>query len=201
MLVLRRPLDREDVKKLEFTVVARDLGSPALETSARVVLSVADRNDNSPVFGRDSYSFSVDENAPAPALLGSVSASDDDEGSNGRVTFALRSSHGGGVDEDGLFSIDAASGQISTTRRLDREESERYELVVEAVDGGRPPRSSQALVSVAVNDVNDNAPEIAEPAGKAVYVRRNSLPGTIIGKLVLMDRDEDGSKSSASVQG
>jgi hypothetical protein len=50
------------------------------------------------------------------------------------------------------------SGQISTSELLDREEKSEYELLVEAVDRGQPPKSSQTVVKVMIEDVNDKTP-------------------------------------------
>jgi hypothetical protein len=50
------------------------------------------------------------------------------------------------------------SGQISTSELLDREDRSEYELLVEAVDRGQPRKSSQTVVKVLVEDVNDEAP-------------------------------------------
>jgi hypothetical protein len=47
---------------------------------------------------------------------------------------------------------------ISTTRSLDREAQEAIELRVVAHDLGEPPLSATCLVSIAVDDVNDNEP-------------------------------------------
>ena len=50
------------------------------------------------------------------------------------------------------------TGQISTSELLDREEKSEYELLVEAVDRGQPPKSSQTVVKVLIDDVNDQTP-------------------------------------------
>nr|XP_019588825.1 PREDICTED: protocadherin-23 [Rhinolophus sinicus] len=56
------------------------------------------------------------------------------------------------------FTIDSESGLISTTRSLDREVQEAVELRVVAQDLGEPPLSATCLVSITVDDVNDNEP-------------------------------------------
>ncbi|VDK28541.1 unnamed protein product, partial [Gongylonema pulchrum] len=46
--------------------------------------------------------------------------------------------------------------------QLDREYRDRYELLIEAVDGGNPARAGTMLVNVTVLDANDNAPEFSQ---------------------------------------
>lgn len=58
-----RGLDRETKADYTLEVVATDRGSPALSTTATVEVKVLDVNDNSPVFGRSSYSVEVSEDA------------------------------------------------------------------------------------------------------------------------------------------
>ena len=90
VLLLKKPLDRERRKRLELTLTARDHGVPSRSASARLVISVSDRNDNSPRFERDAYSFSLEENLPGGTFVGGVVALDKDEGVNGRVQYGFR---------------------------------------------------------------------------------------------------------------
>ena len=63
-----------------------------------------------------------------------------------------------------LFSI-FFSGEIKTLEQLDREDIDHYELLIEALDQGSPRRSSQTLVKIIVDDVNDEAPKIEVRGG------------------------------------
>ena len=75
---------------------------------------------------------------------------------------------------------------------LDREEDSEHELLVEAVDMGLPRRSSQTLVKITVDDLNDNAPAIVEPASRALYVKKGTPLGTVVGRIVASDPDDHG---------
>lgn len=55
-------IDREQVTQLEFTVKALDGGVPQRSASASVLLTVADVNDNNPVFNPNFYSCEVPYN-------------------------------------------------------------------------------------------------------------------------------------------
>ena len=57
-------------------------------------------NDHAPDFGNSSFSFDVSENS-APGIVAYVSATDEDLGKNGQVTYRITS--GDGKD---LFDID-----------------------------------------------------------------------------------------------
>ncbi len=58
------PLDRETVAVYNLSVVAVDLGAPALTSAANVSVRVLDVNDNPPEFERHTYFADVDEDAP-----------------------------------------------------------------------------------------------------------------------------------------
>ncbi|XP_045887418.1 protocadherin gamma-B2-like [Micropterus dolomieu] len=77
-LVTTGQLDRELVSDYNITITATDEGSPPLSSSKTVQLSVADINDNPPVFEEQSYSAYVAENNKPGSTLCSVSARDPD---------------------------------------------------------------------------------------------------------------------------
>ena len=122
-------LDHEKTDYYELWVEARDNGSPSLSDFFRIEITVSDENDNSPSFERNFYTASVTEEENAPVFVIAVSASDLDSGDNGRITYQLAAGNTGNA-----FTIDSATGQIQTNRKLNREEVEKYSLEVEAVD-------------------------------------------------------------------
>ncbi|XP_045897577.1 protocadherin gamma-A11-like, partial [Micropterus dolomieu] len=88
-LVTTGQLDRELVSDYNITITATDEGSPPLSSSKTVQLSVADINDNPPVFEEQSYSAYVTENNKPGSTLCSVSARDPDWRQNGTVIYSL----------------------------------------------------------------------------------------------------------------
>ncbi|XP_056910149.1 protocadherin-16-like [Takifugu flavidus] len=148
-----RGLDREARAEHILEVVATDRGSPALSTTVTVQVQVMDVNDNSPVFSESSYSVEVSEDAAEGYQVLEVSAADADDALNGKVLYFL--SH----DAHGAFTVDENTGIITTSAALDREKWPSYNFQVFAVDlSPAAPRNSSAQVTVAVLDVNDNAP-------------------------------------------
>lgn len=77
-------------------------------------------------------------------MVGRLTATDADEGDNGRVTYRARDAN----EADGALIIDPRTGVIETSKTLDYETTKSLELVVEAVDSGQPAQSSAALVSM-----------------------------------------------------
>ncbi len=99
-----------------------------------------------PVFGAESYAFSVAENSAAATAVGTVAATTTGSDS---VTYAITAGN-----DAGGFAIDAATGALTVAGTLDHEASASHALTVEARAGG-----SQATVTatVTVTDV-DEAP-------------------------------------------
>ncbi|KAK7922732.1 hypothetical protein WMY93_009634 [Mugilogobius chulae] len=88
-LVSTEQLDRELVSDYNITITATDEGSPPLSSSKTVHLTVADINDNPPVFEEQSYSAHVTENNKPGSTLCSVAARDPDWRQNGTVVYSL----------------------------------------------------------------------------------------------------------------
>ena len=58
----------------------------------------------------------------------------------------------------GSFTLDPDTGELTTKKSLDREETSFYEFVVLAVDMGSPQLSASATVAVYIHDLNDHPP-------------------------------------------
>nr|XP_022324886.1 protocadherin beta-15-like isoform X3 [Crassostrea virginica] len=153
-------LDRETTPEIDFKVVATDLGEPPLSSVANVNLVILDYNDHKPIFTEPHYKFTVLENLPGRTLVGQVVATDKDAGSNGDY---LRYSSVKSTET--LPILVAENGSIFTTQPLDRESLPHgLQFQVTVTDGGTPvPLKSTCYVSVFIEDVNDNSPEILFP--------------------------------------
>ena len=66
-----------------------------------------------------------------------------------------------------------------------------YSFTVVARDGGNPPRSSSAMVTIRVTDVNDEAPVFTQAEYHAT-VAENMSVGTIVTRVSATDSDSDG---------
>ncbi|KAF8570276.1 hypothetical protein P879_01447 [Paragonimus westermani] len=85
----RGNLDREKRDHFQFTLQATDSGEPPLNGTTIVDVFIQDFNDESPVFGKQNYVFSVEENNGYGELVGSLHAMDLDEGINAMINFRL----------------------------------------------------------------------------------------------------------------
>uniref|UniRef100_A0A4W5Q9K4 Cadherin domain-containing protein n=1 Tax=Hucho hucho TaxID=62062 RepID=A0A4W5Q9K4_9TELE len=163
-LVTTGELDRELVSDYNITITATDEGSPPLSSSKSVPLSVADVNDNPPVFEEQSYEAHVTENNKPVSSLCSVTARDLDWRQNGTVIYSLLPGEVNGVPVSSLLSVNGDTGVIHAVRSFDYEQFRSFKVQVVARDNGSPPLSSNVTVSVFITDGNDNSPQILYPA-------------------------------------
>uniref|UniRef100_A0A8C5U0K5 Protocadherin gamma-C3 n=1 Tax=Malurus cyaneus samueli TaxID=2593467 RepID=A0A8C5U0K5_9PASS len=163
-LVLREALDRERVSEYEVEVRAEDGGAPPLRAGAGCA-AVSDVNDNAPAF-----------------------AQDPDVGTNSVQNYLLSPNRHFALDLKG-FQSGSKLLELVLQQPLDREQSALQQLVLTAVDGGDPPKSGTAQISVRVVDTNDNPPAF-DRSTYTVSLLENSLPGTLVVKLNASDPDE-----------
>ena len=55
------PLDREEMDSYTLTVIAKDMSGFPLNKTALVVVNIDDRNDITPQFSREAFTFNVPE--------------------------------------------------------------------------------------------------------------------------------------------
>lgn len=103
-IYLRSELDRETCEYYDLTVVVNDNGTPSASTTTHVIVNVLDANDNDPVFGQDSYEFTVEENVASHTVVGVVSASDVDLGINAEIKFHL-------IPDNSSFHVNPNTGK------------------------------------------------------------------------------------------
>ncbi|XP_058533854.1 protocadherin gamma-A5-like [Ochotona princeps] len=182
-LVLEQPLDREKEAAYNLLLTALDGGEPTLSSTAQIHVEILDANDNAPLFARSEYRVSVPENVPVGTQLLTLTATDPDEGINGKLTYSFRN------EEDKIaetFQLDPNTGEISTVQPLDYEKTSFYRMEVVAQDGGALLASATLLVTV--QDVNDNVPEVILTSLTS-SVAEDCLPGTLIALFSVHDAD------------
>uniref|UniRef100_A0A4W5QA92 Cadherin domain-containing protein n=1 Tax=Hucho hucho TaxID=62062 RepID=A0A4W5QA92_9TELE len=193
-LVTTGELDRELVSHYNITITATDEGSPPLSSSKSVQLSVADVNDNPPVFEEQSYSAHVTENNKSGSSVCSVTARDPDWRQNGTVIYSLLPGKVNGVPVSSFLSVNGDTGVIHALRSLDYEQFRSFKVQVVARDNGSPPLSSNVTVSVFITDVNDNSPQILYPAPEGNSFMTELVPkaahgGSLVSKVIAVDAD------------
>ncbi|XP_034453228.1 protocadherin gamma-A12-like isoform X21 [Hippoglossus hippoglossus] len=193
-LVTTGQLDRELVSDYNITITATDEGSPPLSSSKTVQLSVADINDNPPVFEEQSYSAYVTENNKPGSTLCSVTARDPDWRQNGTVIYSLLPGEVNGAQVSSYLSVNGDTGVIHAVRSFDYEQFRSFKVHVMARDNGSPPLSSNVTVRVFISDVNDNSPQILYPAPEGNSFMTELVPkaahgGSLVSKVIAVDAD------------
>ncbi|KAM4875259.1 protocadherin gamma-A6-like [Thomomys bottae] len=178
-LVLEHALDREVEATYHLVLIAMDGGDPVRSSTAQILVTVLDANDNAPVFTQTTYRVNVPENLPVGTPVLSVNATDQDEGIYAEVTYSF-----GKISP--IFLLNALTGEISVSATLDYEECSFYELDVEARD--QPGLQDRAKVLITILDVNDNEPEVVITSGSRA-IAENAPPGTVVALFQIYDRD------------
>lgn len=174
-------LDRERESEYYLNVTVYDLGKLQRSTSRLLPVTVLDVNDNPPRFEKTLASFRVTENALNGTAIFKANATDRDAGEFARIKYSLSG-------DDGEFCVEKDSGVLVVCAPLDRERRALYELTIRATDGGG--LHADALVRVAVDDVNDNSPHFGLAAYSA-RIREDVPIGTLVAVLEAFDPDLD----------
>ncbi|NP_001019372.1 protocadherin 2 gamma 29 precursor [Danio rerio] len=182
-MVLQAPLDRETQHEHKLTLTAFDGGNPQRTGTVRICVTVIDANDNAPVFSLPVYRVSLFENAPNGAVVVRVSATDNDQGANGEITYSFSRSSGKNLD---LFHIGADTGEITVKGHLDYERAKQFELNIDATDKGGLTDSSKVIIDI--TDVNDNPPVISL-ISFSNPIPEDAAPETVIAMLNVKDLD------------
>ncbi|KAI5188354.1 Protocadherin-7 [Manis pentadactyla] len=183
-ILVNTVLDREQTDRYEFKVNAKDKGTPVLQGSTTVIVQVADKNDNDPKFMQDIFTFYVKENLQPNSPVGMVTVMDADKGRNAEMSLYIE-------ENSNIFSIENDTGTIYSTMSFDREHQTTYTFRVKAVDGGDPPRSATATVSLFVMDENDNAPTVTLPRNISyTLLPPSSNVRTVVATVLATDSDD-----------
>ncbi|XP_041845401.1 protocadherin gamma-A12-like isoform X39 [Melanotaenia boesemani] len=193
-LVTTGHLDREVISDYNITITATDEGSPPLSSSKTLQLSVADINDNPPVFEEQSYSVHVTENNKPGSTLRSVTARDPDWRQNGTVIYSLLPGEVNGAPVSSYLSVNGDTGVIHAVKSFDYEQFRSFKVQVMARDNGSPPLSSNVTVNVFISDLNDNSPQILYPTPEGSSFMTELVPkaahgGSLVSKVIAVDAD------------
>lgn len=158
-LFLHKHLDYEDLTSYTLNITATDNGSPSLSSSISFTVNVIDANDNAPVFTNTAIVRQIREGIPMHTPIVTVTAEDPDSGLNGKVYYSI--THQDPSDDRRHFAINNITGVIHTLLPIDRESIDTFRITVVAYDRAEPSSlrlSAEKLVTVIVEDINDNAP-------------------------------------------
>ncbi|XP_072291831.1 protocadherin-18b isoform X2 [Eucyclogobius newberryi] len=188
-ITLIKKVDYETTASYELDVQAQDMGPNSIPGLCKIVIKVADVNDNKPEIninlmtpGKEEVAY-ISEGAPVDTFIALVRVDDSDAGVNGEVVCRL---HGHGHFR--LQKTYEKNYMILTNVSLDREKRSEYSLTVIAEDKGSPSLSTIKHFTVQVLDENDNPPHF-EKNRYEVFKSENNSPGAYLMTVVASDPD------------
>jgi len=163
------PLDYEDIflHALTLTFTTTDPRGDTSSVSVPLSVYVVDQADTPPRWTSPDQRRDIKETDQVPVFVAKVKAVDGDSSINNAIRYSIAEGN-----EEGYFSIDETTGEITTLKPLDRDDPTKtasFVLTVKAEElndqGGvaEEPNSSTTTVTVEVKDVNDNSPKFAKP--------------------------------------
>ncbi|XP_036751488.2 protocadherin gamma-A11 isoform X7 [Manis pentadactyla] len=187
-VLIQGSLDFEKCRFYEMEIQSQDGGG--LSTTAKILITVLDVNDNVPEITITSSTNSVLENSPPGTVIALLNVQDQDSGENGQVSCFILN--------DLPFKLEKTYGnyyKLLTNRVLDREQVQSYNITLTATDQGSPPLSTETHIALNVADDNDNPPTFAHSSYSA-YIPENNPRGASFFSVTALDLD---SKENAQV--
>uniref|UniRef100_A0A8D1UJJ9 Protocadherin gamma subfamily A, 4 n=1 Tax=Sus scrofa TaxID=9823 RepID=A0A8D1UJJ9_PIG len=187
-VLIQGPLDFEKYRFYELEIQGQDGGG--LFTTAKMLVTVVDVNDNAPEITITSATNSVLENSPPGTVIALLNVQDQDSGENGQVSCS--------IPNNLPFKLEKTYGnyyKLITNQALDREQFQSYNITLTATDQGSPPLSTETHISLNVADDNDNPPTFTHSSYHA-YIPENNPRGASFFLVSAFDRD---SKENAQV--
>ncbi|XP_053734370.1 protocadherin gamma-A1-like isoform X20 [Synchiropus splendidus] len=184
-ITVKDVIDFEEKDKYEFDIRATDKGSAPLTSEKSILVKIIDVNDNTPEIEVTSLSSSIPEDSRPGTTVALISVNDLDSGLNGKVICSISDN----VPFTLAPSVQDRTYSLVTKTHLDRENQTSYTLKLVAIDSGKPPLSSEKIISVLVSDVNDNKPEFLQ-SPYTFYVSEGNNPGASLFSVKASDQDE-----------
>ncbi|XP_060078091.1 protocadherin Fat 4-like [Ylistrum balloti] len=147
ILTLASILDYEAVKFHTCEVLVFDKGIPSLNNTVKVDITVADVNDNPPVFSVKNYNVDVSRDANIGHVITDEINATDAESTD--LSFKFDE-----MDYIEYFNINFVTARITVNLKLVDLQRDDLVLNVIAEDGGLPPLSATATVSISIKDDN-----------------------------------------------
>ncbi|XP_036380431.1 protocadherin alpha-13-like isoform X10 [Megalops cyprinoides] len=189
VLYVNRKVDREEMCERSGACVVNlktVLESP-LEVHY-VAVEVVDVNDHSPYFPELEKRLEIAESALPGARFQLQAARDPDAGVNSVQVYKLSPNDHFRLEVKDRGE-DSKVPMLILQKPLDREATNRHNIILTASDGGKPPRSGTVRIVVDVLDVNDNMPVFTKDI-YSVTLHENAALGTTVVQVNATDMDE-----------
>ncbi|XP_061418918.1 cadherin EGF LAG seven-pass G-type receptor 2-like isoform X1 [Lethenteron reissneri] len=188
-------LDYDDAKipkKHVLIIFAYDSGRQNVATYNLTLLlqPVNEAPACDPLFAREDGAITrTAENVFPLTAIYKVTANDPDNGDILKYDILSQAPNVSGV---GYFSINSFSGVIyrSSLTPLDFDAGLKvFQITVNVTDNGLPRKSCRGMVTVFIEDVNDETPQITSDPADVAHVAEEQPPGTVVAQLHASDRD------------
>uniref|UniRef100_A0A8C6X3J6 Protocadherin Fat 3 n=1 Tax=Naja naja TaxID=35670 RepID=A0A8C6X3J6_NAJNA len=127
--------------------------------------------------------LSVREDLPVGATIHRIKAYDADSGFNGKVLYTISAGN-----TDSCFNLEMETGLLKVLMALDREKTELYLLNITIYDLGNPQKATWRLLTVTIEDANDNKPVFLQESYTVNILESTSIGVEII-QVEARDRD------------
>ena len=177
-IFIRSLPDFEIATRHIFNISASDANSTQF---CLFIIDILDVNDNKPIFSKQIYQTNIQENNNIGDIVLQFNVTDFDNSSNGEINLYFM--------EEILNSFFEINGtDLIAKVAFDFEKNRSFEFVVFAVDNGDPMKSSSCIVTVEIENLNDNPPIV--PIGtNIVYLPENATEQTHILSIPASDED------------
>uniref|UniRef100_A0A8C5L0X7 Cadherin-5 n=1 Tax=Jaculus jaculus TaxID=51337 RepID=A0A8C5L0X7_JACJA len=194
IFTMDKNLDREMKSTYEIVIEARDAqGLRGESSTATVLVTLKDINDNFPIFTKSTYIFTVPEDIRVGTPLGSLTVEDPDEPENRKTRYSIVQ----GEYRD-TFAIETDSnrneGHIKPMKPLDYELIQQYTFSIEATDPtvklgylSNTLGRNKARIIINVTDV-DEPPVFQKPFYHFQLQENQKKP--LIGSVMAKDPDQ-----------
>ncbi|XP_040910825.1 cadherin-18-like [Toxotes jaculatrix] len=145
-------LDREETAWHNITVMAAEVDNPRMVSHVPVTIQVLDVNDNTPSISGGNNAVVVCTSTKNGQVIQTIRAADLDNFANGKFSFYMPAEHQVNPNFTVKDNGDSTASIVSRRREgfsQDRDQ-ELFSLVVVVADGGEPPLSSTATLSLRV---------------------------------------------------
>ncbi|OXB84046.1 UNVERIFIED_CONTAM: hypothetical protein H355_015557 [Colinus virginianus] len=190
----RADLDREKQSTYEIIVKAKDaLGLTGESSTATVIITLTDINDNFPVFKHPSFHFKVPENVSVGGEVGRVKVEDIDEPQHRHTKYSFVRG-----DYRDTFEIVANpftnEGIIRPKKPLDFEKVAEYRFDIEATDHTvnllyYKPGGSKSISTITIEVTDVDEPPVFNKRPYEFKVRENDPEIKILGSVHAYDPD------------